>query len=53
LRYVESLSDARTMLADFFSILLGHHEHTRHCREAQDGLWTERLPRRSALQVQS
>src|SRR5437016_10894054 len=27
LRYVEPLSDARTMLADFFSILLGLHQH--------------------------
>ena len=26
LRYVEPLSDARTTLADFFSILLGHKE---------------------------
>ena len=26
LRYVELLSDARTMLADFFSILLQKHE---------------------------
>jgi len=28
LRYVEPLSEARTMLADFFSILLDHRENT-------------------------
>jgi CYTH domain-containing protein len=28
LRYVEPLSDARTMLADFFSILLGALHHS-------------------------
>ncbi len=30
LRYVESLSDARTLLADFFSILLGLTEAMSH-----------------------
>ena len=29
LRYVEPLSDARTMLADFFSILLGFEAKTK------------------------
>jgi hypothetical protein len=35
LRYVESLSDVRTMLADFFSILLSPHKYDRGQQDSQ------------------
>ena len=55
LGYVEGLNNARTLLADFFSILLGRlhlHRHDPHLarltRMIHDGSWRMRLKARSS-----
>ena len=49
LRYVESLSDAKTKLADFFSILLGRNEFHSRADERLSAVELERLSRAEAV----
>ena len=49
LRYVESLSDARTKLADFFSILLGRNEFHSRADERLSVVEPKRLSRAEAV----
>ena len=49
LRYVQSLSDARTKLADFFSILLGRNEFHSRADESGSVVEPKRLSRAEAI----
>jgi len=49
LRYVEPLSDARTKLEDFFSILLGRNEFHSRADERLSAVEPKRLSRAAAV----
>ena len=49
LRYVEPLSDARTKLADFFSVLLGRNEFHSRADERLSAVEPKRLSRAEAV----